>query len=239
MSKRRKSRRSSTENTRCLKLIVQPKNNEQAVMLDSIRSNTITFVKGLAGTGKTFLAVHEAITSYFRNEYEQIVFSRPIVEAAGEKLGFLPGNMYQKIDPYMIPIFDALSQLLEESVFRQMVGKRKFDSPIQILPLAFMRGITFRNKFCVVDEAQNMSSEQMRMLLTRIGEGSKFVICGDIRQSDVADRNGLNEVFKLLEGIDGIGFVKLTKDAIVRHPIIGQIEDRYHQKYSSNEQSSV
>ncbi len=227
---RRKKPRRSPNLPKYLQADVQPKNEEQANMLDSIRKNTITFVQGYPGTGKTFLAVYEAICGYFREEYTQMVFSRPIVEAGGEKLGYLPGNMYEKIDPYMIPIIDALSQLLEQSVFNQLMGKREYDSPIRILPLAFMRGVTLRHSFCVIDEAQNMSSEQMRMLLTRIGEGSKIVICGDIRQSDVKDRNGLEEVFELLKGIDGIGFVILTKNAIVRHPLIAYIEDRYQQK---------
>jgi phosphate starvation-inducible protein PhoH and related proteins len=210
-----------------LKMAVVPKNEGQGIMLDSIRKNIITFVKGSPGSGKTFLAVYTGLCQFLENKYANLLFSRPAVEAGGEKLGYLPGNIYEKIDPYMIPIIDALHQLLNPHTFSQLTNKTNYTTPLRILPLAYMRGITVRHSFCVIDEAQNMTPEQMRMLLTRIGEGSKMVICGDVRQSDVKSKNGLEHVFELLQGIDHIGFVTLNTNAIVRHPIIGEIEERY------------
>lgn len=202
-------------------------------MLRTVSQNTVTFVKGSPGSGKTYLAVGVGLQALLRNDYDQLVFTRPVVEAGGEKLGFLPGNMYEKIDPYMIPIFETLYKLLPSQTLSQLMPKpgngngNGHNSPIRVLPLAYMRGITFENSFVICDEMQNCTPEQMRMVLTRLGQGSTMVICGDIDQTDIRSTNGLFDAFEKLQDIEGVGFVTLTQDAIMRHPIIRQIEKRY------------
>lgn len=202
-------------------------------MLRTVSQNTVTFVKGSPGSGKTYLAIGVGLQALLRNDYDQLVFTRPVVEAGGEKLGFLPGNMYEKIDPYMIPIFETLYKLLPSQTLSQLMPKpgngngNGHNSPIRVLPLAYMRGITFENSFVICDEMQNCTPEQMRMVLTRLGQGSTMVICGDIDQTDIRSTNGLFDAFEKLQDIEGVGFVTLTQDAIMRHPIIRQIEKRY------------
>lgn len=215
---------------------VVAKNEEQKTMLKTISENTITFVKGSPGSGKTFLSVSYGIQQLFRDKYAQLVFTRPVVEAAGEKLGFLPGDMHEKINPYMIPIFETLVQLLPPETINKLMTKNGQASQVRILPLAYMRGVSFRDSFIVSDESQNTTPEQMRMLLTRIGEGCKMVICGDIYQSDIRFKNGLADAFELLQGIDGIGFVTMTEKSIVRHPIIEAIDGRYMKRAEKNGQ---
>lgn len=214
------------------KISVSAKNSDQKEMLRTISQHDITFVKGFPGSGKTHLAVGYGLQSLLRKDYEQLIFTRPVVEAGGEKLGFLPGNMYEKIDPYMIPIFEILSKLLPSEILVRLMpkngnGNGVHPSPIRILPLAYMRGITFSHSFIVCDESQNTSPEQIRMLLTRLGKGSKMILCGDIYQTDIHAQNGLSDAFDLLQNIDGVGFVTLTQEAIMRHPVIRQIENRY------------
>jgi len=216
------------------RITVSAANEEQKEMIRVISENDITFVKGFPGSGKTHVAVGYGLQCLFRKKYNQLVFTRPVVEAGGEKLGFLPGNMYEKIDPYMIPIFEALSKFLPSDMLHEIMPKsngngngHSHDSPIRVLPLAYMRGLTFRNSFIICEECQNTIPEQIRMILTRLGEGSKMVLCGDIHQTDIHTTNGLSDAFQLLEGIPGIGFVSLSKSAIMRHPIIQKIEDRY------------
>lgn len=209
---------------------ISAKNSEQKNMLRTISQNSVTFVKGFPGSGKTHLAVGYGLQALLRNDYEQLVFTRPVIEAGGEKLGFLPGNMYEKIDPYMIPIFEILSKLLPQDALNRLMpknGNGDTRSPIRILPLAYMRGITFSNSFVICDECQNSVPEQMRMVLTRLGTGSAMVLCGDVYQTDIGSTNGLFDAFKKLQGIDGVGFVTLTQNATMRHPIIQQIENRY------------
>lgn len=203
-------------------------------MLRTISQNNITFVKGFPGSGKTYLAVGFGLQALLRNDYEQLIFTRPVVEAGGEKLGFLPGNMYEKIDPYMIPIFETLSKLLPTGALNKLMpkngngnGNGDTTSPIRVLPLAYMRGITFENSFIICDEMQNSTPEQMRMILTRLGTGSTMVICGDVYQTDIRSTNGLYDAFEMLQDIEGVGFVILTQNAVMRHPIIQQIENRY------------
>ena len=211
---------------------VRPKNEEQKDVLDAINDNIITFVKGAPGSGKTFLAVSHALEQLDRGEFDKIVLTRPVVEAAGERLGFLPGDMNDKINPYMIPIFETLSQLIrDEHKIQKMFAKNGTEAQIRVLPLAYMRGCTFLNSFVICDEMQNSTPEQVRMLLTRIGEGSKMVLCGDILQSDIENTNGLEDAFNLLYDIKDIGFATLTEKAIVRHPIIASIEERYQQRH--------
>jgi phosphate starvation-inducible PhoH-like protein len=214
------------------KLCIIGKNPEQKEMLKVISKHDISFVKGAPGTGKTFLSVAYALQQLLKDKFERIIFTRPVVEAGGEKLGFLPGDIHDKIDPYMIPIFDAMAQLLPNEIHKRMLIDRTNGnaSQIQVLPLAYMRGVTFRNAFVICDEMQNSTPEQIRMLLTRLGEGSKIIIAGDVKQSDIHSRNGLEDAFHLLEGVEGVGFVKLTRKAIVRHPIIEKIEERYEKR---------
>lgn len=215
----------SVSNT--FKMVVAPMNDEQKVMMRTIAQNTVTFVKGAPGTGKTFLSVTYALQQLLRSKFEKIVLTRPIVEAAGEKLGFLPGDMFEKINPYMIPIFDSIMDLIPVDIMNKLIQKNGKEAVIRVLPLAFMRGITFKNSFVICDEMQNSTPDQVRMLLTRIGEGTKMIVCGDVEQSDIYDRNGLQDAFGLLEGIDDVGFVTLTDEAIVRHPIVKAIDKRY------------
>lgn len=221
---------------------VSAKNEEQKEMLRTISQNDVTFVKGAPGSGKTYLAVGYGLQSFLRNEFEQLVFTRPVVEAGGERLGFLPGNMYEKIDPYMIPIFDSLSQLLPPSTLHQLMPKNGNgngngngdNSPIRILPLAYMRGVTFSKSFVICDEMQNSTPEQMRMVLTRLGQGSKMILCGDVYQTDISKTNGLYDAFNLLQGIEGIGFVTLSQEAIMRHPLIQKVETKYLERWKSS-----
>lgn len=214
------------------KKIVRPMNDEQAEMMQVIANNKVSLVKGAPGTGKTFLAVNYAIEKYFQknSRIERIVFTRPVVEAGGEKLGFLPGDMYEKINPYMMPLMESLGQLLPPEIVKKMTCKNGQEPPIRVLPLAYMRGLTFRDCIIVCDEMQNSTPEQIRMLLTRLGENSKIIVCGDIRQSDIHGTNGLEDAFSLLQDIEGIGFSTLTQEAIVRHPIIAAIEQRYEER---------
>lgn len=212
---------------------ISAKNSEQKSMLKTISQNSVTFVKGAPGSGKTYLAVGYGLQALLRHDFEQLIFTRPVVEAGGEKLGFLPGNMYEKIDPYMIPIWETLSKLLPQGTLNHLMPKSNGNgngdttSPIRVLPLAYMRGVTFENSFIICDEMQNSTPEQMRMVLTRLGEKSTMVLCGDVCQTDIRSINGLFDAFEKLQGIEGIGFVSLTQKAIMRHPIIQQIENRY------------
>jgi len=204
------------------------KNAEQRDLLRTISKNDITFVRGVAGSGKTHLSVGYALQELSKEHYERIVLSRPVVEA-GEKLGFLPGDMEEKINPYMLPFFYSMEQILPggEDMIKKLINKNGTSPKIRILPLGFMRGITLKNTIVIADEMQNSSPEQMRMILTRIGEGSKMIICGDVRQSDLRTKNGLEHAFEILQGVEGIGFCSLTDKAIVRHPIIAKIEEKY------------
>jgi len=213
------------------KISVIAKNLEQKEMLRTIAENEITLVKGPAGSGKTFLSVGYALQELLKNNYSKIILTRPVVEA-GEKLGFLPGDMEDKIHPYMMPIFYSMEELLgsNKNLLKKLTNKNGTEPQVRVLPLAFMRGLTLSKSIIISDEMQNSSPEQMRMILTRFGENSKMIICGDTKQSDIHRRNGLDDAFDLLQGINGIGFVSLTTNAIVRHPIIKQIEKRYESR---------
>jgi phosphate starvation-inducible protein PhoH and related proteins len=210
-----------------LKFIITAKTQEQKELLKSLSQNTITLITGPSGCGKTFLAVTYGLQQLFKNKYSKLVLTRPVVEAAGEKLGFLPGDMIDKINPYMMPIFDAMAQVMPEEAVSKLVQKNGNASPIRILPLAYMRGMTFRTSFIICDEMQNSTPDQVRMLLTRLGEGSKMVLCGDTRQTDIFGLNGLQDADSLLQGIEGIGHIALTEASIVRHPLVQKIEEKY------------
>lgn len=213
-----------------LKTIFAPKNDEQKMMLKTISENTITFVNGVAGTGKSFVSMAYALQKLFQKKYERIILTRPIVEATNERLGFLPGELAEKLRPYVDILYSIAAKLTDAETFKILTQKNG-DSKIQILPLAFMRGVTFSDCIVIADEFQNATIEQMRLLLTRIGDNCKLIVCGDTQQSDIYPSiNGLEDSFELFEGVEGIGFVNLTHDAIVRHPIIKEIEARYNSR---------
>jgi len=210
-----------------INVVLSALNKEQKELIQTIKSNTITFVKGSAGVGKTYLSVSLGLQGILSNEYENLIFSRPVVEANGEKLGFLPGDLDAKISPFMMPIFYSLEKIAHKSLLRQLMNKNNCKPKIKVIPLAYLRGVTLDNSFAVLDEAQNSTPEQVLMFLTRIGKDSKMVLCGDVQQSDIKTRNGLQDAFERLQNINGIGFVSLSEKAIVRNEIIKLIEQRY------------
>ena len=206
------------------KNMIRGHNHRQRLYLKNIRDNDINFGIGPAGTGKTYLAVASAVHALSRNEIERILLVRPAVEA-GEKLGFLPGDVGQKIDPYLRPLFDALYQMLGF----ERVGKLIARSTIELAPLAYMRGRTLNESFVILDEAQNTTVEQMKMFLTRIGFNSKAVVTGDITQIDLArdQRSGLVHAHSVLKDVKGIRFVHFKPQDVVRHPLVQQIVEAY------------
>ncbi|MBF8258190.1 MAG: PhoH-related ATPase [Actinobacteria bacterium] len=204
--------------------IITPKSVAQKRYLDAIRENDIVFGVGPAGTGKTFLAMVMAVSFLMRKEVKRIILTRPAVEA-GEKLGFLPGDMAEKVNPYLRPLHDALYTMLEYEQAAKLMER----GSIEVAPLAFMRGRTLNDSFVVLDEAQNTTSEQMKMFLTRIGFSSKAVITGDITQTDLPSGrvSGLNEALSILAGVVGIRFCHFTEIDVVRHPIVQEIIKAY------------
>jgi phosphate starvation-inducible protein PhoH and related proteins len=203
---------------------IRPKTANQKSYVDAIDANTITFGVGPAGTGKTYLAMAKAISALQAKEVNRIILTRPAVEA-GERLGFLPGTLQEKIDPYLRPLFDALHDMIDqESIPRLMQS-----GIIEIAPLAYMRGRTLNDAFVILDEAQNTSAEQMKMFLTRLGFGSKMVITGDITQVDLphGTKSGLKVVREILADIDGISFMDLTAEDVVRNRLVGDIVNAY------------
>ncbi len=205
---------------------ITPKTVGQKRYVDSIRANTITFGIGPAGTGKTFLAVAMAAAALTRREVKRIILTRPAVEA-GERLGFLPGDLMAKIDPYLRPLFDALHDMLEPERVSQYLER----GVIEVAPLAFMRGRTLNDSFVILDEAQNTTPEQMKMFLTRLGFGSRIVVTGDVTQVDLprAEQSGLIVVGDILEGVEGVEFVRLGGADVVRHRLVARIVEAYDQ----------
>jgi phosphate starvation-inducible PhoH-like protein len=203
---------------------VAPKTVGQKRYVDAIRENTISFGIGPAGTGKTFLAVALAAAALSRREVDRIILTRPAVEA-GERLGFLPGDLMAKIDPYLRPLFDALHDMIDPEKVTQHLER----GVIEIAPLAFMRGRTLNNSFVILDEAQNTTPEQMKMFLTRLGFGSKMVVTGDITQVDLPreQQSGLIVVREILAGIEGVEFVTLSGEDVVRHRLVQRIVEAY------------
>lgn len=187
--------------------------------------NAIVFLSGIAGTGKTYLAASWGLEQLVKGRFQRLIITRPYVEA-GEKLGYLPGDFGMKIAPFMIPI----QQTFEDHLSHDDIKDLMEDNKIVVLPLAYMRGVTFKNAFVLLDEAQNASYTQMHLFLTRIGEGSKMVVTGDPRQSDLGPRNGFNDALGRLNGVVGMEFVELDSNAVVRHPIIQGIDERYKQE---------
>jgi phosphate starvation-inducible protein PhoH and related proteins len=204
---------------------VAPKSVQQKRYVDSIRRNTVTFGIGPAGTGKTFLAVALAAAALHRREVNRIILTRPAVEA-GERLGFLPGDLMAKVDPYLRPLFDALHDMLEAERVTQHLER----GVIEVAPLAFMRGRTLNDSFIILDEAQNTTPEQMKMFLTRLGFGSQMVITGDVTQVDLPreQQSGLMAVSEILDGVEGIGFVRFGEEDVVRHKMVRRIVAAYN-----------
>jgi len=205
-------------------LSLAPKTVNQKRYVDSIRHNTITFGVGPAGTGKTFLAVAMATAALARHEVNRIILTRPAVEA-GERLGFLPGDLMAKVDPYLRPLFDALHDMLDPEKVSQYLER----GVIEIAPLAFMRGRTLNDSFVILDEAQNTTPEQMKMFLTRLGFGSKMVVTGDVTQVDLPreQRSGLVVVGSILDAIEDIEFVRFGGEDVVRHKLVQRIVEAY------------
>jgi phosphate starvation-inducible protein PhoH and related proteins len=203
--------------------MVRPKTAGQKRYVDAIRENTVTFGIGPAGTGKSWLAVAMAVQALHARQVQRIVLTRPAVEA-GERLGFLPGDLMAKIDPYLRPLYDALYDMVDAEAVMKLVERQT----IEVAPLAFMRGRTLNNSFIILDEAQNTTPEQMKMFLTRIGFGSKVVVTGDISQIDVPDgRSGLVGLDKKLTDIESLAFVRLDGSDVVRHRIVADIVNAY------------
>ena len=206
------------------KKTIIPKTDGHKSYLSSLYNNDVVFCIGPAGSGKTYLAVANAINCLKNRKVEKVILSRPAVEA-GEKIGFLPGDIKEKVDPYLRPIYDALHDMMPA----EKVEKKLLSGEIEIAPLAFMRGRTLKNSYIIIDEAQNTSTIQMKMVLTRLGEGSRMVVTGDLTQVDLpkGQKSGLTEAVKILNGIKGIEILKLNVVDIVRHSVVSKIIKAY------------
>ena len=206
---------------------VEPRTDAQKAYVNSLMENELAFGIGPAGTGKTYLAVAVAVSKFISGDVDRIILSRPAVEA-GEKLGYLPGDMKDKVDPYMQPLYDALNDFLPGKQLAKLIEEKR----IEIAPLAFMRGRTLANAFVVLDEAQNATTMQMKMFLTRLGEGSRMVITGDRSQVDLPRGvvSGLSDAERLLKGIKGVGFNYFTSKDVVRHPLVAAIIEAYDEE---------
>lgn len=210
--------------------VIRPKTPMQKEYLDYIRTKTITFGMGPAGTGKTYLAMAMAVAALNRKEVGRILLTRPVVEA-GENLGFLPGTLTEKIDPYIRPLYDALFDMMDPV----RANKHLAEGVIEIAPLAFMRGRTLNDSFIILDEAQNTTSQQMKMFITRLGMGSKMVITGDMTQTDLPKGiSGLQTVRQVLEGIDEIGFIEFQTRDVVRNSLVSKIIAAYARAEANN-----
>jgi phosphate starvation-inducible PhoH-like protein len=212
---------------------IRPKTLNQKRYADTIDKHTIVFAIGPAGTGKTYLAMAKAVKALQAKEVNRIILTRPAVEA-GERLGFLPGTLYEKIDPYLRPLYDALHDMVDP----ESIPKLMSAGTIEIAPLAFMRGRSLNDSFIILDEAQNTTPEQMKMFLTRLGFGSQIVVTGDVTQVDLPSGqvSGLRVVQDILDGIPDIHFAKLTSQDVVRHKLVGKIVDAY-EKFDAREQT--
>lgn len=212
---------------------IKPKTVGQQNYIEKIKKNTIVFGVGPAGTGKTFLAVAMAVTALKQKQISRIVLTRPAVEA-GEKLGFLPGDLHSKIDPYLRPLYDALGEMLGNESFQKHLEK----GTIEIAPLAYMRGRTLDDAFIILDEAQNTTPEQMKMFLTRLGNNSKAIVTGDVTQIDLPyiKKSGLIEAIEILDDIDGISIFRFTHKDVVRHPLVQKIILAYEKNQKAQPQ---
>ena len=213
---------------------IRPKTLNQKRYVDAIDKHTIVFAIGPAGTGKTYLAMAKAVKALQAKEVNRIILTRPAVEA-GERLGFLPGTLYEKIDPYLRPLYDALHDMLDPDSIPRLTAA----GTIEVAPLAYMRGRTLNDSFIILDEAQNTSAEQMKMFLTRLGFGSRVVVTGDVTQVDLPSGqvSGLRVVQDILEGIPDINFIRLTSHDVVRHRLVGDIVDAY-ERYDARQRDA-
>jgi phosphate starvation-inducible PhoH-like protein len=214
---------------------IGPRSAAQTSYIDLLARHEMVFAIGPAGTGKTYLAVAQAVAMLTSGKVDKIVLSRPAVEA-GERLGFLPGDMKEKVDPYLRPLYDALNDMLPGD----QLTKRMTTGEIEIAPLAFMRGRTLAHAFVILDEAQNTTPVQMKMFLTRMGEGTRMVITGDLTQIDLpaGQRSGLGDALDTLEGISGIGVARFANGDVVRHPLVGRIVEAYDQRQAAAREHS-
>ncbi|MBQ9715230.1 MAG: PhoH family protein, partial [Clostridia bacterium] len=212
--------------------IIKSKTVGQKKYVDAIKKNTISFGEGPAGTGKTYLAVAMAASAYKNKQVDRIILTRPAVEA-GEKLGFLPGDLQEKVNPYLRPLYDALQEMFGYENYLKLMEK----GAIEIAPLAYMRGRTLNNAFVILDEAQNTTKEQMKMFLTRLGEGSKMVITGDLSQVDLPPdkKSGLRHAMQVLKDVEGIAIKKMTQKDVVRHPLVQMIVEAYERAEKTRE----
>lgn len=212
---------------RTRKAVISPRSVNQGKYIEALKTKNMTFGLGPAGTGKTFLAVAMAVSHLLEGKVERIILSRPAVEA-GEKLGFLPGDLKEKVDPYLRPLYDALGQMIS----MEQTEKRLERGEIEVAPLAFMRGRTLSDAFVILDEAQNTTPMQMKMFLTRFGKNCHMVICGDPSQTDLPDGtvSGLNDAIDTLKGIKDIAFVRFDSSDVVRHKLVGKIVKAYEEK---------
>lgn len=210
--------------------IIRPKTLGQKKYVDAIKRSSIVFGVGPAGTGKTYLAVALAVYALKNKEIDKIILTRPAVEA-GEKLGFLPGDMNEKVDPYLRPLFDALQEMMGQDAYLRHIDR----GSIEIAPLAYMRGRTLSNSFIILDEAQNTTKEQMKMFLTRMGENSRIVVTGDVTQIDLPKnvKSGMIDAIEVLDGVEGIEIVKLTAKDVVRHELVTRIIQAYEKAESA------
>lgn len=210
--------------------IIRPKTLGQKKYVDAIKRSSIVFGVGPAGTGKTYLAVALAVYALKNKEIVKIILTRPAVEA-GEKLGFLPGDMNEKVDPYLRPLFDALQEMMGQDAYLRHIER----GSIEIAPLAYMRGRTLSNSFIILDEAQNTTKEQMKMFLTRMGENSRIVVTGDVTQIDLPKnvKSGMIDAIEVLDGVEGIEIVKLTAKDVVRHELVTRIIQAYEKAESA------
>ena len=214
---------------------IKAKTVGQKRYINAIRENTVVFGIGPAGTGKTYLAVAMAVKAFKAHEVNRIILTRPAVEA-GESLGFLPGDLQQKVDPYLRPLYDALFEMFGAEGFQRQMEK----GTIEVAPLAYMRGRTLDDSFIILDEAQNTTSEQMKMFLTRLGNGSKAVVTGDVTQIDLpgGKKSGLKEVIKILKNIDGIATVRFDEKDVVRHHLVQEIVKAY-ERYAEKTEGRI
>ena len=206
----------------------------QKTFYNTISRNDVTFSVGPAGCGKTFLATHYALKNLAKGKYDKMVITKPLVEVDGEKMGYLPGDIDEKTMPYMMSLYYNMEQIIG----KQRLEVLKKAGAIQVIPLAYMRGLTLTDSIVVLDEAQNATPAQLKTFLTRIGQGSKYIVCGDLMQSDIRKANGLNDSIKRFTGVKRVGFSQFDLSDVVRHPIVAELLERYQDDYKLGEMSA-
>ena len=206
----------------------------QKTFYNTISRNDVTFSVGPAGCGKTFLATHYALKNLAKGKYDKMVITKPLVEVDGEKMGYLPGDIDEKTMPYMMSLYYNMEQIIG----KQRLEVLKKAGAIQVIPLAYMRGLTLTDSIVVLDEAQNATPAQLKTFLTRIGQGSKYIVCGDLMQSDIRKANGLDDSIKRFTGVKRVGFSQFDLSDVVRHPIVAELLERYQDDYKLGEMSA-